>query len=81
MRSRTLTTVLAGLTLAGLLTVSAAKAGAPVTAARPVPAAPAPKRARHLPRVEGCFEPPPEPVAPPPCTDDAAPVAQKRSAR
>ena len=80
MRSQTLTTILAGLTLAGLLTVSAAKAGAPVSGVRPA-AAPAPKRVRRAPVVEGCFEPPPEPVAPPPCTDDAAPAAQKRSGR
>jgi hypothetical protein len=65
---RALTTSLSCLTLVGFLSVSAPTAGSEA-ALRPS-ASPAPKRPRRLPQVEGCFEPPPEPVAPPPCTHE-----------
>jgi hypothetical protein len=65
---RALTTLLSCLTLVGLLFTSAPTAGSEA-ALRP---ASAPKRPRRVPQVEGCFEAPPEPVAPPPCTDEGS---------
>jgi hypothetical protein len=59
-----ISTLLAGLALTAL-SVSASSPRLPTDSPGPV----TPARIRHAPIVEGCFVPPPEPVAVPPCDD------------
>jgi hypothetical protein len=68
---RGLTTSLSCLTLVGVLFTSAPTAGS--EPGRPA-ASPSSERPRHRAAVEGCFEPPPEPVSPPPpCNEGSRP--------
>ena len=67
---RALTTLFSCLTLVGLVSVSAPTSGREPAAQ--VGASRAPERPRRVPPVEGCFEPPPRPTAPPPCTDEGS---------
>ncbi len=75
---RTLKIVLVGLALSG-----AVAAATPRAETATVQIAVAPRPAHRLPRVEGCFVPPPEPVAVAPCDDDVPSPARsnRRGAR
>lgn len=73
---RTLKIALVGLALSG-----AVAAATPRRQTAPVQIAAAPRPAHHLPRVEGCFVPPPEPVVVAPCDDDVPGVPSERPNR
>ncbi len=73
MTNARISTLLGALTLMAALWASASSSPRPAT----LPAfasGVAARRARHRPAIDGCFVPPPEPVAAPPCDD-------RRSAR